>query len=284
MATSMKKQLLIILFAILSFHFLQKSSNAFENSIGMDFRLIRPGKFMMGSPENELGHEYDEKQHRVIITKAFLMATTETTQKQWISIMGYNPSSKLNRCSNCPVESVSWFEVQKFIKKLNLKEYTNAYRLPTEAEWEYACRAGSKTAFYAGPISSTSCKKDPILDKIGWYCGNSGRTHPYYNLTPKPVGKKRANRFGLYDMHGNVMEWVFDSTSWYSMFSRSTGASLNTYIDNIEDPVSTKGKKKIIRGGSFAHSADKARAANRMFFGPKTKRNYIGFRLVKNIR
>lgn len=260
------------------------SAKAFENSIGIKFSLIPAGEFYMGSPKNERGREKDEKLHKVYITKPFYIATTETTQQQWYNLMKDNPSSDTNKCPNCPVESVSWNDAVKFIEKLNKHEGTNTYRLPTEAEWEYACRAGTKTAFYTGDISSPDCSPDKALDRAGWYCGNTGNQHPYFNLSHKPAGLKKPNSFGLYDMHGNVMEWCLDSTQWKNLFTRYTLASLETYIDGIKDPLGKKGDKKIFRGGSFVHSAEMARAANRFFFGPKVKRNYIGFRIVRETK
>lgn len=281
----MSKTMFFYFFLYMIIFFISNQNiSAFENSIGMKLRVIPPGDFIMGSPKDETGREADEKIHRVQITKPFFMAQTETTQAQWLRLMDYNPSSKNNRCLECPVESVSWYEANNFIKKLNIKESTNKYRLPTEAEWEYACRAGTQTAFNTGEISSKNCQKDKALNKAGWYCGNSGFNSPYYNLKPHFVKLKKSNKFGLYDMHGNVMEWCLDSVSWDYTFSRSTGASLETYIDKIKDPLGKKGDKKIFRGGSFVHSAPLARSANRFFYGPKVKRNYLGFRIVKEMR
>ncbi|MBW1841952.1 MAG: formylglycine-generating enzyme family protein [Deltaproteobacteria bacterium] len=133
----------------------------------------------MGSPRKEPGRLGGEIMHKVNISKGFYIQTTEVTQGQWASVMGNNPS-KFKKCgADCPIERVSWKEVQQFIRKLNEKEKQNLYRLPTEAEWEYACRAGSTTAFFNGDISETVCRRDPNLDIVGWYCGNSGnKTHP----------------------------------------------------------------------------------------------------------
>jgi formylglycine-generating enzyme required for sulfatase activity len=261
--------------------FNQSLIHAFENSIGIKFRLIPSGEFYMGSPKNERGREKDEKLHKVYITKPFYMAETETTQQQWFNLMKENPASDTNKCPDCPVESVSWNDAVEFIDKLNQTEGTDKYRLPTEAEWEYACRAQTNTAFYTGEISSSDCSLDKALDKAGWYCGNTGEQHPFYNLRHKPVALKKPNNFGLYDMHGNVMEWCLDSTEWNHLFTRYTVASPETYINGIKDPLGKKGSKKIFRGGSFVHSAEMARAANRFYFGPKVKRNYIGFRIVR---
>ena len=158
----------------------------FLNSLGMKFVYIPPGTFMMGSPSDEPGHEYDETQYKVRLTKGFYMQTTEVTQGQWKKVMGSNPSY-YDRCGDdCPVENVSWNDTQKFIKKVNSMEGVNKYRLPTEAEWEYACRAGSITAFANGGITETGYEHDPNLNEMGWYCGNSGKkTHP--------VAQKRPN-------------------------------------------------------------------------------------------
>jgi formylglycine-generating enzyme required for sulfatase activity len=266
---------------ILFFFLSQTNCFAFENSIGIKFKLIPAGNFFMGSPQNERGRQRDEKLHKVYIIKPFYIAETETTQQQWFSLMKTNPSSNTNKCQNCPVESISWNDAMEFIKELNNKEKTDKYRLPTEAEWEYACRANTTTAFYTGEISSSDCSIDKALDLAGWYCGNTGEKHPYYNLKHMPAGLKQPNSFGLYDMHGNVMEWCLDSTKWKHLFTTDVPASMETYVDEIKDPLGKKGTKKILRGGSFLHSAEMARAANRLYFGPKVKRNYIGFRIVR---
>ena len=272
------------IFYLFIFCFFKADLFAFENSIGVKFKVIKPGKFLMGSPKSEPGHNKDEKLHTVVITKPFLISATEITQRQWLKIMDSNPSSSLNNCLDCPVDSVSWYEANEFIKKLNKKERARSYRLPTEAEWEYSCRAGSLTAFYTGDITAFNCDLDNALDKAAWYCGNSGLQKPYYNLKPHISGLKEPNKNGLYDMHGNVMEWCLDSTTWNNIFSRRAEASLETYKDGIINPLGKKGDKKILRGGSFVQSTIMARAAKRFFFRPGVKRNYIGFRLVKEIR
>ena len=145
----------------------------------------------MGSPSGESNRDSDEKQHRVTLTREYYMQTTEVTQGQWRKVMGSNPSKFTNCGDNCPVEKVSWEDCQQFIQKLNGMEGTRKYRLPTEAEWEYAARAGT-TGAYAGD-----------LDAMAWYDDNSGgKTHA--------VGGKSPNAWGLYDMHGNVYEWCQD--------------------------------------------------------------------------
>jgi len=159
----------------------------FTNSIGMKFVYMPPGTFTMGSPPGELGRDSDEIQHRVTLSEGFYMQTTEVTQGQWRSIMGTNSSYFENCGDSCPVDEVSWEDCQEFIRRLNQKEKSNKYRLPTEAEWEYACRAGNTTAFANGDITETGCGYDPNLAAMGWYCGNSGKkTHPVAQKNPTP--------------------------------------------------------------------------------------------------
>jgi len=171
-------------------------ATTFTNTIGMEFVLIPAGEFVMGSPLDEEGRDSDEGPvHHVTIKNPFYMGIYEVTQKQWREIMGDNPSY-FTGYDNLPVEQVSWDDVQEFIKKLNEKEGTNKYRLPSEAEWEYAARAGTTTRYSFGDLESK-------LGDYAWYGDNSGgKTHP--------VGQKKPNSWGLYDMHGNVWEWVQD--------------------------------------------------------------------------
>lgn len=160
------------------------AQEVYTNKLGMRFVRIPAGSFMMGSPESEKGRQWNETRHRVIISKSFYMGETEVTQGQWNRLVSTNPSAfKLGK--NYPVDSVSWEEAQTFIGFLNKWEGTNKYRLPTEAEWEYACRAGSNDAFAHGPITTFSCKKpEPALINTAWYCYNSGSTSPPGTLNP----------------------------------------------------------------------------------------------------
>jgi len=200
----------------------------FTNSLGMSFVYIPAGKFVMGSPVNELGRDEFEYLHDVIISEGFYLQTTEVSQEQWIAVMEINPSKIIGY--DHPVEQVSWFDCQQFIQRLNQMEGDTNYRLPTEAEWEYACRAGTTTAFYSGHISFTGKDCDSNLDRVGWYRGNSGNTS-------HSAAQKQPNVWGLYDMHGNVWEWCQDwYEHWYGKFQS----------DPVPDPKGpTKGIFKI---------------------------------------
>ena len=260
------KTLNIHLRHITAHEFLTGHPERITNSLGMEFVYIKAGKFMMGSPSNERGRENDEKYHEVTLTKGFYIQATEVTQGHWKAMMGNNPSWFITCGDDCPVEDVSWNDVQVFIRKLNLRENKNRYRLPTEAEWEYAARAGSITAFANGDISETDCGYDPNLDAVGWYCGNSkDKTHP--------VAKKKANAWGLYDMHGNVWEWCQD---WYGDYP--SGAVINT-------KGASSGSYRVSRGGcySFSYDAKSCRSARRGRSRPGSRLDFVGFRLVRSI-
>jgi formylglycine-generating enzyme required for sulfatase activity len=252
-----------------------------SNSLGMEFVYIAPGTFMMSSPLDEPGRDNDEKLHRVTLTKGFYIQITEVTQRQWKAIMGSNPSYLKNCGEECSVENVSWNDVQQFIRKLNQREGRYTYRLPTEAEWEYAARAGSKTAFAIGDISETGCGYDSNLDVMGWYCGNSGVSYSgCYDMSkwggPRcagthPVAQKMPNAWGLYDMHGNVWEWCQD---WYGNYPSGS-------VTNPTGP--SGGSNRVARGGSWGYSAGYCRSARRGWSDPDLGFNYLGLRLVMTL-
>lgn len=160
------------------------------NSIGMKLAWIHPGSFLIGSPENEVGRFSDEVQHKVKIPFGFYMGIYPVTQAEWLKVMGNNPSHF--KGDNLPVENVSWHDCQEFCKKLSEMEGID-YTLPSEAQWEYTCRAGTTTAYYFGDDPSQ-------LKDYAWFNNNSDNT-------THEVGKKLPNAWGLYDMHGNVWEW-----------------------------------------------------------------------------
>ena len=234
----------------------------YTNSLGQTFNLLPAGTFTMGSPSDELGRYSDEgPQHQVTLPQPFYMQTTEVTQAQWESVMGSNPSY-FSECPTCPVEQVSWNDVQDYITQMNLRG-EGAYSLPTEAQWEYAARAGSTTAFYNGGITETGCDYDQNLNAIGWYCYNSDdEIHP--------VAQKSPNAWGLYDMSGNVWEWCSD---WYASDYYS-----NSPMDDPQGP--STGSYRVARGGSWDNIVRYCRAAVRYYFWPDYRYGSIGFRLV----
>ena len=235
-----------------------------QNDVGMRMVYIPPGTFMMGSPKDELGRDEDERHHQVTLSKGFYLQSTEVTQRQWIDVMGANPSHFENCGMDCPVESITWHEAQAFVDKVNAMHNTRRYRLPTEAEWEYACRAGSPGAFYRGEMIEGECGYNEMLDAIGWYHRNAENgTHP--------VGMKDPNAWGLYDMHGNVWEWCGDREGEYA-FTPST------------DPSGpSTGLARVRRGGSWSHYPMFCRAANRSWHNPNDGAPNLGLRLAMDV-
>jgi len=253
-------QFIMVMVALVFNGYAEQPKEKITNTLGMELVLIQPGQFMMGSPEDEPGRSSGEKPHRVNLTKPFYLQTTEVTQEQWQTLMGKNPSANKRCGESCPVEQVSWEDAQEFVQKLNQKEGTDKYRLPTEAEWEYACRAGSTTAFPNGSITKLDCDRDANLDAIAWYCGNS------QNII-KPVAGKKPNVWGLYDMLGNVQEWCQD---WF-------GAYPDDEVVNPKGPK--KGSYRVMRGGVWYSPARDARCASRFGSPPRYRFQHIGFRL-----
>ncbi len=249
---------------------------------------IKAGKFFMGSPSNETCRNTNETQHEVTLSKQFVISTTEVTQAQFKQVMGYNPATAKTCGTNCPVEMVSWHEAAAYCNalskmakltecytcsgkstKVNCKEgssYMGAniysckgYRLPTEAEWEFAYRAGQFTALYNGKLS-TCTGIDANANSIAWYNMNS-------KASSHPVSQKLANSWGLYDMAGNTMEWVND------YYKADLGSS------SVTDPGGpTSGSNRVVRGGSWLHTASVLRAASRLSVTPTARTKYVGFR------
>jgi formylglycine-generating enzyme required for sulfatase activity len=227
--------------------------------VTMKLVLIRAGRFMMGSPDSEKGRGKNESpQHEVTLSKPFYMGVTEVTQIQYEAIMGTNPS-KFKGPAN-PVEMVFWNDATEFCKKLSEKT-RQAVRLPTEAEWEYACRAGTAMAFSFGDAESA-------VGDYAWHDGNSG-------YTTHPVGQKKPNAWGLYDMHGNVWEWCAD---WYGDYA--SGA-----VTDPQGPAS--GEHRVLRGGSWDYYGSEGpgncRAAIRTGCCLDDRTNYYGFRVVVSV-
>ena len=228
------------------------AGETWTSPLGMEFVGVSAGSFVMGSPEDEAWRESDEVQHEVRISRGFWMGRYEVTQGEWEAVMGANPSWFDECGARCAVEGVSWDDVQEFIRRLNERESGSGYeyRLPTEAEWEYAARAGTTGARHGE------------LDEIAWYSGNSGGT-------THPVGQKGANAWGLHDMLGNVWEWTAD---WYGRYP--SGA--------VTDPQGPDtGSYRVRRGGSWGSSARYVRSARRNASSPGYRHRNIGFRLVR---
>ena len=233
------------------------------NSIGMTLVYIRPGTFMMGSPSDEPGIFDNETQRQVTLTRGFYIQTTEVTQGQWRTVMGNNPSYFSNCGDDCPVENVSWNDTQEFIRRLNRKEGDSIYRLPTEAEWEHAARAGTSTPFNTGKCLSTEQAN---------YNGNyplSGCSKGQYRGKTIRAGSFSPNAWGLYDMSGNVWEWCQDWKGDYQSGS----------VTGPAGPLS--GSSRVNRGGGWGGNARSCRSASRGGSSPGGRGSSIGFRLAR---
>ena len=225
----------------------------FTNSIGMELVWCPPGTFWMGSPEDEAGRRDWETLHQVTLTRGFWIGRFPVTQGQWEEVMGGNPSRFKESGPDAPVEEVSWDDAQEFCLALGQRD-GREYRLPTEAEWEYACRAGSTGAWCFGD-------DEEMLGDYAWYYGNSDdRTHP--------VGRKKPNAWGIHDMHGNVFEWCQD---WYGDYPEGP----------TTDPVGPKGgSDRGYRGGGWNYGAGGCRSALRSGDDPVRRRSFMGFRVA----
>jgi sulfatase modifying factor 1 len=232
---------------------------AVTNSIGMKFVWIPPGNFVMGSPKDEKLRQDNETQHKVTLTKGFYMGVHTVTQEQYETVMGKNPSFFKGE-KNLPVETVSWDDCQEFIKKLRDKD-KNPYRLPTEAEWEYACRAGTTMPFHFGETISTD-----QANYNGNFTFREGKKGKYREKTT-PVGSFPANAWGLHDMHGNVWQWCQDVYGEYPQ-------------KDVVDPTGAeKGKERVLRGGSWGNLPGDCRSAGRSRVEPGYRFLDFGFRL-----
>ena len=249
-----------------------------EERIINDMVLISSGTFTMGSPLTELGrHDYEGPQRQVTLS-SFYISRFPVTQADYQEVMGRNPSRYQN--INHPVENVNWFAAIEYCNTRSIKEgftpvYTieennvtwdrkaNGYRLLTEAEWEYACRAGTVTPFYSGRG----------MDDAGWHGGNSW--HPENRRRqPHPVGGKRPNNWGIHDMHGNILEWCWDF--WQDSY-RDAGLT-----DPIGPPTGDNRNRRVYRGGSWYNESNLARSAYRFGGNPRLHLDFVGFRLARN--
>lgn len=250
------------------------------------FVFIEAGEFRMGSRSSESGRDEAERRHGVVLTRDFYLQSHEVTQGEWRSVMGNNPSG-FSSCGNeCPVEQVSWWEAVAYANALSRSEslqrcYTlsgcdntdpgefmdcesvsfvglncEGYRLPTEAEWEYAARAGTTTAWHCG-------SSEPCVGGIAWYNSNAGRE-------TRTVVTRTSNAWGLYDMSGNVAEWVWD---WHGGYPSEW----------VADPLGpSSGEYRVLRGGGWSNNARNVRSANRYYYGPGNRSYDVGFRLARS--
>ena len=288
-------------------------SKGIPNTSGMKLCLIPAGEFMMGSPKKELGRAANEgPQHKVRITKPFYIGATEVTQGQWTKVMGttfkeLSDKNWKNRpavAPNLPMYWVSWFDSLAFCNKLSEKEGRkpyykltniafenygkgaldradveilggNGYRLPTEAQWEYACRAGTTTALSNGKDLTSADKLCPNLDKIGWYGGNMDKTSQKTHIAP--AGSKQPNAWGVYDMHGSMLEWCHDEFD-AKFYEKSP----------VDDPVihpsdKVRNKSAVLRSGCFFLPPNCCRSAWRIPAGTCARYPHIGFRVVVSV-
>lgn len=237
------------------------------NAIGMEFVLIPAGSFIMGSPLDEAYRGVSEIQHPVTITRPFYMQTTEVTVDQWRAVLGRRWFARKRGAGDMPVVKVSWHDCQKFISQLN---HTTSMRfaLPTEAQWEYAARAGSAEAFFWG--GEINCDQAMFANNPMKYdrCVTTSTSSGLQSGQPAAVKSYAPNAWGLFDMHGNVWEWCQDLYHRYDTVS-------------VVDPCETEsGKNRVRRGGSWFGPGYSCRSANRAFGHPMSRLQNTGFRLV----
>ena len=258
-----------------------------QGQVTQTLRWIPPGRFVMGSPESEAGRfGWEGPQHEVTLEQGFWLFDTPCTQALWGAVMGENPSRF--KSPDRPVEMVSWNDAQEFIDKLNDRIDGLGLSLPSEAQWEYACRGGTTTSSYAGEVEFLGENNAPLLDDIAWYSGNSGvdfdleeghdssdwkeKQYPHEKAGTHPVGRKRPNAFGLHDMLGNVWEWCADP--WHESYE---GVPTD---GSVWDDDEASGSR-VVRGGSWFFVARHARAAFRYRFAPGGRDVGIGFRCAR---
>jgi len=259
-----------------------------SNPVRQRMRWIPPGQFLMGSPRDETGRYENEVQHHVTLSTGFWMFDTPCTQRLWMAVMeGDNPSRFSDPLR--PMEQVEWKQATEFATKLAAKIPELCFRLPTEAQWEYACRAGTSTPIYSGSLEILGDANAPALDPIAWYGGNSGhefdredgvditsylwlssKQYEFSVAGTRPVKQKRPNPWGLYDMLGNVWEWCQD---WHSDYS----------LEPQVDPMGPEdGSNRVVRGGSWIYNARYVRSACRHGNDPGNRYYVLGFRLLSS--
>ena len=241
------------------------------SSLVMEFVRIEAGTFQMGSPAEEAGRDKDEALHQVTLSQPFYLGKYEVTQAQWRAVMGDSPSFFRNCGDTCPVEGISWEDVETFIEELNARTGVTTYRLPTEAEWEYAMRAGTQTTYHFGDAESQLCQYANHADKSTDLEWRNTTCSDGVGSGPAPVGSYQPNGWGLYDMHGNVWEWVAD---WYGDYPAG----------QVIDPQGpATGTSRVRRGGGWRSTAHSCRAVNRHPYAPGDLNISLGFRLARTI-
>ncbi len=262
------------------------------------YARIEPGTFLRGSAPSELDRDLDEgPQRSITISRAFYIKTTEVTAAEFRAVMRFDPSAYVDCGDDCPVNTTSWDLAVRYVNALSMLAGTTScytangtswdfagpscdgYRLPTEAEWEYAARAGSVLPLSNGVLAQPLCAPpDRTLDRVGWFCGNSTSTvMGCVDLSaqrgpscagPQPVAMKEANAFGLYDVHGNVLEWVHDryDANYYAM------------ADATDPTGPTTGATRVLRGGSWLSLGGDCRSAARDFEPEDAALQFVGFR------
>lgn len=241
-----------------------------RNSLGMEFVLIPSGSFLMGSPDSEPGRDPgdSERQHKVVLTRSFYIQATEVTYGQWQQLMGRGFLFRWSGPEDLPVSKVSWHDAQNFIQKLN-QLGQGRYRLPSEAEWEYAARAGTSTAYFWGNASDCAgamfANSKNKMDACQLYI----RQNRLPLNGPAPVRSYAPNAWGVYDMHGNVWEWVEDRFGPYPHHPQTDPKGVDS------------GNSRVRRGGSWFALGHSIRSANRAFAHPASRLATTGFRVVK---
>jgi formylglycine-generating enzyme len=246
---------------------------AFTNSIGMEFVRIPAGSFLMGSPADEPYRGKGEIQHKVTISKPFYMQTTEVTIKQWQKVMGkpwYHIFMRPNKDGNLPVTRVCQYDIQKFLSKLNAMG-EGTYSLPTEAQWEYAARAGSTTAYYWGNRIDCSRAMYANAEEGPDNCAEAVERRGLPENSPAPVKSYAPNAWGLYDMSGNVWEWCRD---WFGPYSAKA---------QIDPQGPDSGEMRVRRGGGWFSPKYSLRSANRAYGHPASRLSTTGFRVIRLI-
>lgn len=249
---------------------------SYRNAEGIELIWCAPGTFLMGSPENELERNSYETQHEVTLTQGFWLAKTELTQEQWLAVMGTNPSTYSDAGLKAPVENLSWDEAMDYCRRLTDRERARGalppgweYTLPTEAEWEYACRAGSETAYSFGDDPAVLYEHGNYNDESGGFADADTAHDDVYKYTA-PVASYIANKWGFHDMHGNIYEWCRDAFD---------PARLDYGAEAARDPRGQTGSLRVIRGGAFDLTARPCRSAFRNAIPPSNRDDTLGFRL-----